>query len=54
MEGWIKLHRKLSDNPLWTCEPFTKGQAWVDLILLANHEYNYFYKRGIKIEVQRQ
>lgn len=53
MEGWIKLHRKLSDNPLWTCEPFTKGQAWVDLILLANHEYNYFYKRGIKIEVQR-
>jgi len=53
MEGWIKLHRKLSDNPLWTCEPFTRGQAWVDLVLLANHEYGFFYKRGVKIEVQR-
>ena len=53
MEGWIKLHRKLQENALWTCEPFTRGQAWVDLILLANHKYGYFYKRGVKIEVQR-
>lgn len=53
MEGWIKLHRKLSDNPLWTCEKFTKGQAWVDLLMLANHAYNYFYVRGNKIEVKR-
>lgn len=37
MSGWIKLHRKLQDNPLWTSEPFTKGQAWVDLMLIANH-----------------
>ena len=53
MQGWIKLHRKLTENDLWTCEPFTRGQAWVDLLLLANHEYGYFYKRGVKIEVQR-
>lgn len=52
-EGWIKLHRKLLDNSLWTCEPFTRGQAWVDLILLANHEYGFFFKRGVKVEVQR-
>lgn len=52
-EGWIKLHRKIVDNPLWTCEPFTRGQAWVDLILLANHEYGFYYKRGVKIEIQR-
>ena len=38
------LHAKLQDNPLWTCEAFTRGQAWVDLILLANHSYGYFYK----------
>ena len=50
-EGWIKLHRKISDNPLWTSEPFTKGQAWVDLILLANYKRSFFFKRGIKIEV---
>jgi len=53
MEGWIKLYRKLTDNPLWKCEKFTRGQAWVDLILLANHEYGYFYLRNHKIEVQR-
>lgn len=53
MEGWIKLHRKLQDNPLWFSEKFTRGQAWVDLILLANHEDSYFYKRGVKIDVKR-
>lgn len=52
-EGWISLHRKLQDNPLWYSESFTRGQAWVDLLLLANHEYGYFYKRGVKIEIQR-
>lgn len=25
------------DNELWSDKPFTKGQAWVDLLLLANH-----------------
>lgn len=34
-EGWTKLWRSLMDNPLWTEEPFTKGQAWVDLIMMA-------------------
>jgi len=53
MEGWITLHRKILDNSLWTCEPFSRGQAWVDLILLANHKNSFFYIRGIKVEVER-
>jgi hypothetical protein len=53
MSDWIKLHRKLSNNPLWTCEPFTRGQAWVDLILLANYKENFFYVRGVKVVVKR-
>lgn len=53
MSGWIKLYRKLTENPLWTCEPFTRGQAWVDLILLTNHADNFFYKRGVKVDVSR-
>ena len=52
-EGWIKLHRQIQDNKLWTCEPFTRGQAWVDLIIIANHKRNYFYLRDHKIEVER-
>ena len=53
MNGWIQLHRQLLDHPLWTCEPFTRGQAWVDLLLLANHKDSFFYKRNIKISVKR-
>lgn len=53
MDGWIKIHRQLSDNDLWTCEPFSRGQAWIDMILLANHKPNFFYKRGVKVNVNR-
>lgn len=52
-EGWVKVHRRIQDNPLWTCEKFTRGQAWVDLIILANHTDSFFYKRGVKIDVKR-
>lgn len=34
-EGWAKLWRTLMDNPLWLEDTFTKGQAWVDLIMMA-------------------
>ena len=51
--GWIKLHRAIMDHPDWLAEPFTKAQAWVDLLLLANHKTGHIRKRGILIEVQR-
>jgi hypothetical protein len=34
-KGWIKVWRKIADNPMWTAEPFTRGQAFIDLLLLA-------------------
>lgn len=40
MHGWIKLYRTLLTNKLWTKEPFTKGQAWVDILLRINHKDN--------------
>lgn len=52
-DGWIKIHRKLQEHPLWNGEKFSRGQAWVDLILLANHKDSFFYKRGVKIDVKR-
>lgn len=36
MKGYIKIDRKIFDNPMWSEKPFTKGQAWIDLIGLAN------------------
>jgi len=53
MSGWIKLHRRLGDSELWLSEPFTRGQAWVDLIMLANFKDGYIRVRGIKIPVKR-
>ena len=37
LQGYIKLYRQLLDNPLWDDKPFSRGQAWVDLMLRANH-----------------
>lgn len=38
-QGWVKLHRKIEDDELWTDkEPFDKRSAWIDLIMMANHE----------------
>jgi len=52
-KGWIKLHRALQDNEMWTSEPFTRGQAWVDLLMLANHAPGFIRKRGVRVEVDR-
>lgn len=37
-KGWIKLDRQLQDNWLWKIKPFSKAQAWVDLIMMVNHK----------------
>jgi hypothetical protein len=52
MSGWIKLHRKITENPLYFSEPFNRSMAWIDMILIANHSDNYFFKRGIRVEVK--
>lgn len=37
-QGWIKLDRQILDCWIWTePEPFSKRDAWIDLLLLANH-----------------
>lgn len=53
MSGWIKLHRQMLDSDLWKSEPFTRAQAWVDLLLLANHSKGFIRARGIRIDVNR-
>ncbi|MBN1830006.1 MAG: hypothetical protein JW884_12815 [Deltaproteobacteria bacterium] len=51
--GWIKLHRSVMDTPEWLAEPFTRAQAWVDLLLLANHKTGFIRRRGILVTVGR-
>lgn len=35
-ETYIKLYRSIINHEIWTGDPFSKGQAWVDLLLMAN------------------
>lgn len=38
-QGWICLHRSLSDHWLWeSSEPFDRRSAWIDLLLMANYK----------------
>ena len=38
-KGYIPLWRDIQDHWIWSNdEPFSKGQAWVDLLLSVNHE----------------
>ena len=53
MEGWLLLHRKLGDSALWLEEPFTRGQAWVDLLMLAQHSPSHIRVQGMKINLKR-
>ena len=52
-QGWIKLHRKIQYNELWLSEKFTRSQAWIDLLLLANHKDGMFFLRGNEVKVKK-
>lgn len=48
--GYIKIDRDLLKSDFWTSEPFTRAQAWIDLIGMANYAdkdkfWGGFYQR---------
>lgn len=51
--GWVSIHRKILESDLWLSEKFTKGQAWIDLLLLANHERHTLDVRGNDVVIER-
>ncbi|HCL03103.1 MAG TPA: hypothetical protein DHW61_11970 [Lachnoclostridium phytofermentans] len=52
-KGWISLQRKIQDCWIWKEKPFSKGQAWIDMLLLANHSDNEFLLGNELMNVQR-
>ena len=45
--GWIKLYRQITDTYIWEAkEPFDRRSAWIDLLLMANHEERSFLLRN--------
>lgn len=51
-KGWVKLDRSILDHSIWTSEPFSRGQAWIDLILIVNHEDKEIFYKGKLITVR--
>jgi len=52
MEGWVSIHRKIQECWIWMDEPFSRGQAWVDLLLLANHQDKKTYVDGKLVTIK--
>jgi DNA replication protein DnaD len=52
-EGYIKLHRQINDHWIWQRKPFSPGQAWIDILLMVNHDTAKFPFGNEIIEVER-
>lgn len=50
-QGWVKIHRQLLQNELWTRKPYSYGQAWIDLLLNASHEKFSLVFHNMKIDL---
>lgn len=51
--GWIKLHRKITDHWLWEDKLFARGQAMIDLLILARYNDQSKYIDGNLETVER-
>lgn len=49
--GWIKLHRQIRDNWIW--EDAEMLRAWLDILLMVNHEDKKIYFNGKLITIKR-
>lgn len=52
MDGWIKLHRKILESPLWKDCNANQKVIFITCLLLANHESNKWIFDSEEYEVQ--
>lgn len=51
--GYIKVYRKIRDSFLWNEKPFNRIQAWLDLLMMANHQDTKFLFHGQMVHAKR-
>lgn len=51
--GYIKLYRDVQGHDLWDDKPFARGQAWIDLLMMVNHEDKQVLFEGRFVPVYR-
>lgn len=49
--GWIKLHRQITDHWIW--QDAEKLRAWIDILLMVNHEERKVLVNGNLITIRR-
>ena len=52
MSGFIKVYRNITNNKLWDDKPFSRGHAWIDLLLRVNHKTSKILVDDTWIEVK--
>lgn len=52
MNGWVKLHRRLLDSPVWSLSD-AKVRVWITILLLANHKDAEWMHSGTSILISR-
>lgn len=53
-KGYIKIHRQLTDSWIWNnSEPFDMRSAWIDLLLMVNHDDNKILYEGKIITIHK-
>lgn len=51
--GWTKVYRSIKNNWIWEDKPFSRGQAFIDLVLSVNHQDKKIIFNGTLVEVKR-
>jgi hypothetical protein len=54
VDGWIKLHRKIQDHWIYQEKrKFSRYEAWLDMMMMANHKDNKFLLGNELVEVKK-
>ena len=52
MEGWIRLHRVLTEKPIWKCSTPEQKTILITLLLMVNHDEAEWEWQGSKFKVR--
>ena len=52
-QGYISIYRKMQNSWFWRVKPFSPGQAWVDMLLDANHSAAEILFNGKILKIER-
>lgn len=52
-KGYVKIYRNIREHWIWEEKPFDKARAWIDLIMIANHEPRTILFDGVLVTIER-